>query len=174
MNKMNLTLEQKDVKNHLHPYTDARLHESTGPLIIERGEGIHVYDNHGKQYIEAMSGLWSVALGFSNPRLIEAAEKQLRTLPFYHLFTSKAHAPSIELAEKLIELAPVPMSKVFFTNSGSEAVDLALRVAMAATGRTDIVQFYANVRERGTPRYPRGVIDCVPFEPASRADPSAR
>lgn len=128
MNKMNLTLEQKDVKNHLHPYTDARLHESTGPLIIERGEGIHVYDNHGKQYIEAMSGLWSVALGFSNPRLIEAAEKQLRTLPFYHLFTSKAHAPSIELAEKLIELAPVPMSKVFFTNSGSEANDTVVKL----------------------------------------------
>jgi 4-aminobutyrate--pyruvate transaminase len=128
MNKTNLTLEQKDVKYHMHPYTDARLHESAGPLIIERGEGVHVFDNQGKQYIEAMSGLWSVALGFSNQRLIEAAEKQLRTLPFYHLFTSKAHAPSIELAEKLIELSPVPMSKVFFTNSGSEANDTVVKL----------------------------------------------
>ncbi|RON37862.1 aspartate aminotransferase family protein [Pseudomonas brassicacearum] len=128
MNKTNLTLEQKDVKHHMHPYTDARLHESAGPLIIELGEGIHVFDNQGKKYIEAMSGLWSVALGFSNQRLIEAAEKQLRTLPFYHLFTSKAHAPSIELAEKLIELAPVPMSKVFFTNSGSEANDTVVKL----------------------------------------------
>ncbi|MCU9105296.1 aspartate aminotransferase family protein [Pseudomonas aeruginosa] len=128
MNKTNLTLEQKDVKHHLHPYTDARLHESTGPLIIERGEGIHVFDTQGKKYIEAMSGLWSVALGFSNQRLIEAAEKQLRTLPFYHLFTSKAHVPSIELAEKLVEMAPVPMSKVFFTNSGSEANDTVVKL----------------------------------------------
>jgi 4-aminobutyrate--pyruvate transaminase len=128
MNKTNLTLEQKDVKHHMHPYTDARLHESAGPLIIERGEGVHVFDNHGKKYIEAMSGLWSVALGFSNQRLIEAAEKQLRTLPFYHLFTSKAHVPSIELAEKLIEISPVPMSKVFFTNSGSEANDSVVKL----------------------------------------------
>ena len=128
MNKTNLTLEQIDVKHHMHPYTDARLHESAGPLIIECGEGVHVFDNHGKKYIEAMSGLWSVALGFSNQRLIEAAEKQLRTLPFYHLFTSKAHVPSIELAEKLIEISPVPMSKVFFTNSGSEANDSVVKL----------------------------------------------
>ena len=121
-------LAQKDVKNHLHPYTDARLHEADGPLIIERGEGVHVYDNQNKRYIEAMSGLWSVALGFSNQRLIEAAEKQLRTLPFYHVFSSKAHRPSIELAEKLVEMAPVPMSKVFFTNSGSEANDTVVKL----------------------------------------------
>lgn len=121
-------LAQQDVKNHLHPYTDARRHEADGPLIIERGEGVHVYDNQNKRYIEAMSGLWSVALGFSNQRLIEAAEKQLRTLPFYHVFSSKAHRPSIELAEKLVEMAPVPMSKVFFTNSGSEANDTVVKL----------------------------------------------
>jgi 4-aminobutyrate--pyruvate transaminase len=128
MNNANLTLAQKDIKNHFHPYTDARQHEAAGPLIIERGEGIHVYDDQGKKYIEAMSGLWSVALGFSNQSLIEAAEKQLRKLPFYHLFTSKAHSPSIELAEKLIDISPVPMSKVFFTNSGSEANDTVVKL----------------------------------------------
>uniref|UniRef100_UPI003FD84209 aminotransferase class III-fold pyridoxal phosphate-dependent enzyme n=2 Tax=Pseudomonas TaxID=286 RepID=UPI003FD84209 len=97
MNNNKLSLAEKDVQHQLHPYTDARVHEEVGPLIIERGEGIYVYDDQGKPYIEAMSGLWSAALGFSNERLIKAAESQLRKLPFYHLFGHKAHAPSIEL-----------------------------------------------------------------------------
>ncbi|MFC3282054.1 aspartate aminotransferase family protein [Litchfieldella rifensis] len=128
MNKYNSALAGKDVQYQLHPYTDAILHQEVGPLIIERGEGVYVFDDQGKRYIEAMSGLWSVALGFSNQRLIEAAERQLRTLPFYHLFSHKSHSSSIELSEKLIELAPVPMSKVFLTNSGSEANDTVVKL----------------------------------------------
>lgn len=128
MNNNNASLAQSDVKYHFHPYTDARQHEEVGPLIIDKGEGIHVYDIDGKKYIEAMSGLWSVALGFSNARLINAATEQLKKLPFYHLFTHKAHSPSIELAEKLISIAPAPMSKVFFTNSGSEANDTVVKM----------------------------------------------
>ncbi|OHC47675.1 MAG: aminotransferase [Pseudomonadales bacterium RIFCSPLOWO2_02_FULL_63_210] len=128
MNQPVSSLPEKDIQYQLHPYTNARLHQEVGPLIIERGEGIYVYDDQGKGYIEAMSGLWSAALGFSNQRLIAAAEQQLRTLPFYHLFSHKSHRPSIELAEKLIEMAPVPMSKVFFTNSGSEANDTVVKM----------------------------------------------
>ncbi|MCG4453024.1 aspartate aminotransferase family protein [Pseudomonas sp. MMS21-TM103] len=131
-----VSLADKDRQYHLHPYTNARLHEQLGPLLIERGEGVYVYDEQGKQYLEAMSGLWSAALGFSNQRLIAAAEHQLRTLPFYHVFGHKAHRPAIELAEKLIEMAPVPMSKVFFTNSGSEANDTAVK----------LVWYYNNAR----------------------------
>ncbi|WP_251701984.1 aminotransferase class III-fold pyridoxal phosphate-dependent enzyme [Metapseudomonas boanensis] len=71
---------------------------------------------------------WGGALGFSNECLIKAAEQQLRKLPFYHLFSHKAHSPSIELAEQLIEMAPVPMSKVFFTNSGSDANDTVVKL----------------------------------------------
>lgn len=128
MNKNCCALADVDVGSVLHPYTDARRHQEIGPLMIERGEGIYVYDSEGKEYIEAMSGLWSVALGFSNDRLIKAAENQLRTLPFYHIFNGKAHAPSIKLAQLLIDLAPAPMSKVFFTNSGSEANDTIVKL----------------------------------------------
>lgn len=128
LNHDRTALAEADIQHQLHPYTDARQHEQVGPLIIERGAGIHVYDTHGKQYIEAMSGLWSVALGFDNARLIKAATDQLNKLPFYHLFSHKAHAPSIELAEQLIRIAPVPMSKVFFTNSGSEANDTVVKM----------------------------------------------
>ncbi|HCL3894749.1 TPA: aminotransferase class III-fold pyridoxal phosphate-dependent enzyme, partial [Pseudomonas aeruginosa] len=95
MSQSNILLAKKDVQHHLHPYTDARLHQDVGPLIIDRGEGVYVFDVEGKRYIEAMSGLWSVALGFSNERLVKAAEQQMRKLPFYHIFTHKGHGPSI-------------------------------------------------------------------------------
>jgi len=128
MTNTSCALGDADVTSVLHPYTDARQHQALGPLMIERGQGIYVYDSEGKEYIEAMSGLWSVALGFSEERLVAAAEAQLRTLPFYHIFNRKAHAPSTKLASKLLELAPVPMSKVFFTNSGSEANDTVVKL----------------------------------------------
>ncbi|KAG4072844.1 hypothetical protein HA402_009708 [Bradysia odoriphaga] len=97
-------------------------------MIIEGGEGIYVHDNEGRRYIEGMAGLWSVGVGFSDQRLIKAATDQLQKLPFYHNFGHKSHAPAIDLAEKLIAIAPVPMSKVFYTNSGSEANDTVLKM----------------------------------------------
>jgi 4-aminobutyrate--pyruvate transaminase len=120
--------EARDVAYQLHPYTNARTHQQNGPLVIERGEGPYVFDASGKRYLEAMAGLWSVALGFNEKRLVEAAHRQMRALPFYHVFSAKSHGPSIDLAEKLVGLAPVPMSKVFFTNSGSEANDTVLKL----------------------------------------------
>jgi 4-aminobutyrate--pyruvate transaminase len=122
-----MSLEKRDAAYLLHGYTNARRHQETGPLVIERGEGIYVYDAEGRRYIEAMAGLWCVALGFSESRLVDAAATQMRALPFYHSFSHKSHAPLIELAEKLVSIAPAPMSKVFFTSSGSEAVDSVLK-----------------------------------------------
>ncbi|MGY2399721.1 aspartate aminotransferase family protein [Pseudomonas sp. SDO5271_S396] len=148
MNKTRSELAQKDIRHHLHPYTNARAHQEAGPLIIERGEGVFVFDEDGKPYIEAMAGLWSAALGFSNKRLVAAAEKQMSTLPFYHLFGHKSHSPSIQLAEKLISMAPVPMSKVFFTNSGSEANDTVIKLVWYlnnAQGKTARKKFISRI-----------------------------
>ncbi len=122
------SIEARDKAYHLHSYTNARALERDGSLVIDRGEGIYVYDVSGKKYIEAMSGLWSVGVGFGENRLVEAAAKQMAKLPYYHTFTARSHAPSIELAEKLIQMAPVPMSKAYFTNSGSEANDTAVKM----------------------------------------------
>src|SRR4029077_5860827 len=94
-----------------------------GPLLIERGQGIHVYDSKGKAYIDGMAGLWCTALGHGNEELIEAATRQMRKLSFGHLFTGKSHDGAIELAEKLKEIPPVRPSKVFFCNPVSEAND---------------------------------------------------
>ncbi len=122
------SVEARDVAYHLHSYTNARLHQEQGPLVIEKGDGIYVEDQSGKRYIEAMAGLWSVAVGFSEPRLVAAASRQMVRLPYYHTFTHKAHGPVVDLAEKLVTMAPVPMSKAYFTNSGSEANDTVLKL----------------------------------------------
>lgn len=118
----------RDVASVFHPYTDQRAHAENGPVVISRGQGVRVLDDAGKPYIDVVAGLWCASLGFSNERLVKAAETQMRMLPFYHAFASKSHEPMIELAEMLLERAPVPMSKVFFANSGSEANDSAIKM----------------------------------------------
>ncbi|MCQ1855600.1 aspartate aminotransferase family protein [Neorhizobium galegae] len=122
------SIEARDKAYQLHSYTNARALERDGSLVIDRGEGIYVYDVNGNKYIEGMAGLWSVGVGFGESRLVEAAAKQMAKLPYYHTFTLRSHGPSIDLAEKLIQMAPVPMSKAYFTNSGSEANDTAMKM----------------------------------------------
>src|SRR6185437_11715043 len=128
----------RDIANHLHPYTHLKKHESEGPLVITEGKGIHVYDENGKEYIEGLAGLWCTALGFGEERLVDAATRQLKRLPYYHILNHKSHAAAAELAERLIALMPVKMSKVFFNNSGSEANDSAIKM----------VWYYNNARGR--------------------------
>ncbi len=120
--------ESRDIAYLLHPYTNLEQHRTAGPQIMVEGKGVWVYDRAGKPYLEAMAGLWCTALGFGEERLVEAAARQMRRLPFYHVFSSKSHDPAIDLAERLIALAPVPMSKAFFANSGSEANDTAIKL----------------------------------------------
>ena len=118
----------RDIASVFHPYTDQRAHAENGPVVISRGNGVRVTDDAGNSYIDVVAGLWCASLGFSNERLVKAAETQMRALPFYHAFASKSHEPMITLAEMLLERAPVPMSKVFFANSGSEANDSAIKM----------------------------------------------
>lgn len=122
------TLRDADIHHVLHPYTNLVTHERKGPFVIVRGEGVRVFDEAGKEYIEGMSGLWCASLGFSQPRLREAALRQMDVLPFFHQFGSKSHPPGIRLAERLIAMAPVPMARVFFANSGSEANDTVIKI----------------------------------------------
>lgn len=123
------SLASRDLRNLLHPQTNLKMHLEKGPFIVVRGNGVEVFDEDGKAYIEGLAGLWCTSLGFNEPRLVAAATRQLETLPYYHNFGSKAHDVGIELAEKLIDYIPADMSKVFFANSGSEAVDTAIKLA---------------------------------------------
>ena len=142
--------QRRDITYHLHPYTNAVAHQKIGPRIIERGEGIYVFDDQGNKFVEGMAGLWSVAVGFGEPRLVDAATRQLNKLPFYHTFTHNSHTPSIELAEKLVGYTGGRMATAFFTNSGSEANDTVVKLVWYynnALGREAKKKIIA--RERG-------------------------
>ncbi|HUC50805.1 MAG TPA: aminotransferase [Xanthobacteraceae bacterium] len=121
-------LATRDVETLVHPYVNLASFRDNGPLIVERGRGVYIYDTEGKAYIEGMAGLWCTALGYGNEELVEAATAQMRKLSFAHLFSGRSHDPAIELAEKLKEIAPVPISKTFFCNSGSEANDTQVKL----------------------------------------------
>jgi len=130
---------QRDITHHLHPYTQLRQLEQEGPLVIVRGEGVYVFDEHGKAYIEGMAGLWCASLGFSEKRLVDAAHRQMQTLPYYHAFSGKVPGPVTELVETLIRWAPAPnLKRLLFANSGSESNDTAYK----------LVHYYNNARGR--------------------------
>jgi len=118
----------RDIAYQVHGYTNLRKHQEKGPLIITGGKGVRVTDDAGNTYIEGLAGLWCTALGFDEPRLVEAATRALKKLPYYHGFAHRTADVTIDLAEKLIGIAPVPLSKVLFANSGSEANDLAIKL----------------------------------------------
>ena len=120
--------QTRDVQSVLHPYTNHIRLRETGALIFERGKGVRLYDESGKDYIEAMSGLWCTALGWGEEALADVAAEQMRKLAFGHLFAGRSHEPAIALAEKLKEVAPFPVGKVFFANSGSEANDTQIKL----------------------------------------------
>jgi 4-aminobutyrate---pyruvate transaminase len=136
---LNTAAARRDQSFHLHPATNLRTVQTEGPFVITRGEGVYIYDDEGRRYLEGMSGLWCASLGFSERRLADAAYRQMCELPFYHSFAGKVPAISTELAELLIRMAPAGMGKVLFANSGSEANDTAIKLAWYvnnALGRT--------------------------------------
>jgi 4-aminobutyrate---pyruvate transaminase len=123
------SLAVRDVAALVHPFTNLVQHAADGPLVIDRGQGVYVYDQDGRRYLDGMAGLWCAALGFSDRRLVDAAIAQLEQLPTYHLFGGKSHPPAIELAEHLLRVAPVPMARAMFVGSGSEANETAVKLA---------------------------------------------
>jgi 4-aminobutyrate--pyruvate transaminase len=120
---------QQDIANLLHPYTPLDQVRVTGPMVIRRGDGVYVEDDQGRRYLEGMAGLWCTSLGFSEQRLVDAAIRQMRELPYYQIFAGRSNEPSIELSERLIGLTRhLGMDKALFANSGSEANDQAVKV----------------------------------------------
>lgn len=126
---MTTPLHAADIAFHIHSQTNLSVHEQVGPTVMVRGEGIYTWDDQGKRYLDAMSGMWSAALGYSEERLAQAALRQMQALPYHQNFAHRSTEPAIQLAERLIQLAPVPMSKVLFACSGSEANDTAIKLA---------------------------------------------
>ncbi len=125
---MRNAIAEHDKQYVLHPYTNLSAHQEIDPFIITHGEGIYVWDDQGNKLIEGMSGLWCASLGFNEQRLTDAATRQMQKLPYSHLFSHRSTEPAIELSQKLIDIAPDNMARVFLVNSGSEAVDMAIKM----------------------------------------------
>ena len=121
-------LQRRDREHHFHPFTDFKDLGRRGTRVIVRGEGVYVWDHQGNKLLDGMSGLWNVNVGYGRRELIEAATRQLETLPFYNSFFQCTTVPPIELAERLASLTGNRLSHVFFAGSGSEANDTNIRL----------------------------------------------
>jgi L-2,4-diaminobutyrate transaminase len=122
-------LAELDRKYAVHPFTSLRDHENAGPLMIVEGRGCRLTDTSGRTYLDAMAGLWCVNIGYGNEEMAEALRAQSQRLSYYHSFSSMANDVSTLLAESLVSGAPVPMAKVFFGTSGSDANDTQIKLA---------------------------------------------
>ena len=117
------------VSDFLHPFAKPT---RTDFRTLVRGQGSVVYDNHGNQYIDGMASLWYCAVGHGRSDMAEAIARQAGTLAAYSTFDPFTNEPAEELAEKLVAIGPIPKSRIFFTSSGSESVDTAMKLARLA------------------------------------------
>ena len=121
-------LQKRDAAHHLHPFTAQHDLANKGSKIITSAQGIYVYDSNGEELLDAMAGLWCVNIGYGREELAQAAERQMRELPYYNTFFQTTHIPAIDLSEKLAKLAPRDLNHVFYAGSGSEANDTNIRL----------------------------------------------
>ena len=112
-----------------HPFADMLAIETDGELVVDRGEGVHVWDEEGRRYLDATASLWYCNVGYGRDEIADAAQAQLRRLPAYSTFGDFSNRPAIELAERVRALAPVEESKVFLTSGGSDSIDTATKMA---------------------------------------------
>jgi putrescine aminotransferase len=128
-----------DAAHHLHPFSDAKALNGDGVRVIQRGEGVHIFDDHGRKYIDGFAGLWCVNIGYGRTEIADAVARQMNELPYYNTFFGTTTTPATLLAQKVCALAGPRFNHVFFTNSGSEASDTWFRMARvywSALGKT--------------------------------------
>lgn len=122
------SIQARDIASIVHPQTNLATHMTQGPVVIGSGQGCFVTDDNGTEFLDAAAGLWCASLGYASERLARVAYEQMRKLGYYHLYRGTTNENSVDLAEKLLSIAPVPMSKVLFQCSGSEANDTAIKL----------------------------------------------
>ena len=113
-------------------------------LEVERAEGVYLYGPNGKRWIDLISGVSVSAVGHGNPAVIEAICRQARDYLHLMVYGEAIEAPQIRYAQRIASLLPDPLDSVYFVNSGSEAVEGALKLAKRYTGRTEMI-YYKNV-----------------------------
>jgi 4-aminobutyrate aminotransferase len=127
-------------------YLSPLLKQAT-PVIVERGEGVYLYDEQGRRFLDFTAGIGVTSTGHCHPRVVAAAQEQVAKL-IHGQYTTVMHRPLLTLAERLGEVLPDGIDSVFFSNSGSEAVEASLRLARQATGRPNVVVFHGSFHGR--------------------------
>lgn len=122
------SLQQSDREHHLHPFTHHRDMHTAGTHVITGGKGCYVTDEHGRQLLDGLAGLWCVNVGYGRDEIAEAVFRQMKQLPYYCSFFNSTTEPAIKLADRLAKLAPGRLDHVIFSNSGSEANESALKL----------------------------------------------
>ncbi len=126
---------RKDLRHSWHPYTQMSVLAAEPPLQVERAEGLFLFDTDGNRYYDVISSWWCVVHGHGHPRIREAAARQMERLD-HVLFAGVTHEPAVRLAERLAALAPEGLSRVFFSDNGSTAVEVALKMSLQYWGNT--------------------------------------
>jgi len=111
-----------------HPFTQMKDYMDMNPLVIQKGEGCYLVDTSGNRYIDGVSSLWVLVHGHGKKELVDAIQKQSKTL-CHSTLLGLANVPSVILAKKLIEIVPKGLSKVFYSDNGSTSVEIALKMA---------------------------------------------
>ncbi|QVQ50415.1 aspartate aminotransferase family protein [Spiractinospora alimapuensis] len=124
----------------------ARLKQAT-PVLAARGEGVYLYDEDDRRYLDFTAGIGVTSTGHCHPRVVEAAQNQVATL-IHGQYTTVMHRPLLKLTERLGEVLPAGINRLFYVNSGSEAVEAALRLARQATGRQNAIVFQGSFHGR--------------------------
>lgn len=133
------TIRTMDAAHHMHPFTDSQSLNAKGVRVITRAEGVYLWDSEGERLIDGMAGLWCVNLGYGRQELIDAAHQQMQVLPYYNTFFQTTHEPVTQLAQAIADITPGDLNRIFFANSGSEAIDTIIRMVRlywAAKGKS--------------------------------------
>jgi len=130
MSTSSIDIRRANAQHMYHPMIDPKAVVAAPPLIIDRGEGVYVYDIDGKRYLDTVASLWNVNVGHNRAEVIAAMKSQLDKLAYYSTFQNTSNPPAIELSARLIQMfEPEKMSKVFFSSGGSDAIETALKLA---------------------------------------------
>ena len=133
----------RDFQNIWHPCTQHKDFETIKPLMVERADGVYLFDRQGKRYLDAISSWWVNLLGHNHPRLNAALNSQLEKMA-HVMFAGITHQPAIDLASSLIKASPENLSKVFFSDNGSTSVEVALKMSLQywqQTGKENKTRF---------------------------------
>lgn len=138
-------LQKKDLQYIWHPCSQMKDYEDFPPIVVEKGKGIWLYDTEGNAYMDVVSSWWVNLFGHSNERINEALIKQAQSIE-HVIFANFSHKRAIELAERLVEITPAGLDKVFFSDNGSSAVENALKLSFQyhqQTGSSSKTKFVA-------------------------------